>query len=317
MRIRWLRVLAAAARLAAVYVIGVLVLLIPFMLMPYGGLPSLAAVADVGSLAMIPFGLAFLLLAAARRAGFVTLWVLLGGLWGAVLMAHDLPIDLLIAFVGWSVLALPLHFLTALGITEAPRLRVARVRVSVPALTSILWTLVLVPAIGVMYLSRRIMHPEPHAVFLLANDIASLVWGPAPLLLVALSIAHAGAGSRAIRLSARARDLIFRRRALLAAGVLTTAAVGLDVSAHVRAAPRMSRPSPPRAVIVQGAASAYGMRILRPDMSRVDPMPCLESRDADSTHHAGLPGLARSPCDVASAETLAPAPQSSRSLGLW
>ena len=151
MRLRWLRI-AAAARLAAVYVIGVLVLLIPFMLMPYGGLPSLAGVAEVGSLAMIPFGLVFLLLAAARRAGFVILWLLLGGLWGAALMAHDLPIDLLIAFVGWSVLALPLHFLNALGITEAHRLRIARVRMSVPALTSILWTLVLVPALAV--------HPE-------------------------------------------------------------------------------------------------------------------------------------------------------------
>ena len=317
MRIRRPRALVAATRLAALYVIGVLLSLIPFMFMPYGGLPSLADVAEVGVLLAVPFGLVFLVLAAAGRAGFVVLWVLLGGLWGAVLMAHDLPIDLLIAFVGWSVLALPLHVLTALGITGAPRLGIARVRVSVPALTAILWTLTLVPALGVMYLSRRIMHPEPHTVFLLAEDIASLVWGPAPLLLVALSIAHAWASVGDIRLLARARDFMFRRRALLAGGALAAILLGLDVSAHFTPPVRFSRRSPPQAVVVHGAASGYGMRILRPDMSRLDPMPCLESVDADSTYHAGLPGLSRSPCEVASAETRASVTRSSRFLGLW
>lgn len=311
---RWRRVLAAAARLAAVYVIGMVLLVIPFMFFPYGGLPSVADIAELGGLAVIPFALTFTVFAAARRAGFVALWMLLGTLWGAVIIAHDLSIDLLIAFVGWSVLALPLHFLTAIGIPGAPRLRIAGARVSVSVLTTILWTLVLVPAIAVMYWSSRIMHPEPHDLFLLASGIASFVWGPAPLVLVALSIAHAWPGTRGpIRLSALAHGLISRRsRAFVAIGALTSLAIALDVSVHLTTATHLRRPAGTRAMTVHRTAPAYGMRIMRPDVSTLEPMPCLEARHGDSTHHAGLPGLEQSPCRVASADA-----DTTRSLGVW
>jgi hypothetical protein len=289
-------------------------LIIPFMFFPYGGLPSVADVAELGGLAVIPFALAFTLFAAARRAGFVALWMLLGALWSAVLIAHDLPIDLLIAFVGWSVLALPLHFLTAIGIPGAVPLRIAGAHLSVSALTTILWTLVLVPAVAVMYWSSSIMHPEPRDLFLLASDIASFVWGPAPLVLVALSIAHSWPGTRGpIRLTALARGFVSRRgRAVLAVGTLASLAVALDVAAHLETAARLRRPTVPRAMTVHRTAPAYGMRIMRPDVSKLEPMPCLEARHGDSTHHAGLPGLRQSPCRVASADA-----ELTRSLGVW
>ena len=310
----WRGVLAAAARLAGMYAIGVLLLMIPFMFFPYGGLPSVTDVAELGGWAVLPFAVAFILLAAARRAGFVVLWTLLGALWTAVLAAHDLPIDLLIAFVGWSVLALPLHFLTAIGIPAAPRRRIAGRHLNLLALTTILWTLVLVPAVAVMHWSARIMHPEPHDVFLLAGGIASFVWGPAPLLLVALSIAHAWPGTLGpLRLSVRSQDFKSRRaRAFLAMGALTSLAVAIDGAWHFTTAARLRRSAGPRAIVVHPAARTSGMRIMRPDMSKLDAMPCLEARHADSAHHAGFPGLSHSPCRLASGDA-----KVTRSLGAW
>ena len=312
----WRRILAAAARLAGMYVIGVLGLLLPFMLLPFAGPPFFLDLAAFGVLAGIPFALAFILLAAARRAGLVVFWALLAALWGAVLFAHDLPIDLLIAFVGWSVLALPLHLLTAVGIPAKLHLCVARVRLSVSSLATIVWILVLAPAIAVLYWSPRLMHPEPSEVFRFAGEIAPFFWGPAPFVLIALSVAHAWAGTRPTSHAARGTNDVMsaRGRALLA---LTALGIALDGVVHVTTATRPIPRSPARAVTVHGPAPPHGMRILRPDMSTLDAMPCLESRNADSTHHAGLPGLGHSPCAIASVETSAPNPASNRSLGLW
>lgn len=296
---RWPRILAAAARLAGVYVTVLLLLIVPFMFFPSDGLPSVADVAKLVSWAIVPFALAFILLAAARRAGFVVFWMLLAAVWVALLMARGLPIDLLIAFVAWSVLALPLHLLTALGIPGAPRLRVASAHLTVSTLTTILWAVLLVPAVAVLYLSSRLMYPEPHALFLLASRVAAFVWGPAPLVLVALSIAHAWP-----------RTLRRPRGASLAAGMLTSLAVSLDVAVHLTTAP-IGRPAAPPTIVVRQTAPLSGMRIMRPDVS-LDPIPCLEARHADSSHHAGLPGLAHSPCRVESADAGV-----TRSLGMW
>ena len=297
---RWPRILAAAARLAGMYVTVLLLLIVPFMFFPADGLPSIADVAKLVSWAIVPFALTFILLAAARRAGFVVFWMLLAAVWVAFLMARGLPIDLLIAFVAWSVLALPLHLLTALGIPGAPRLRIPGAYLTVSALTTILWTLLLIPAVAVLYLSSRLMYPEPHALFLLASRVAAFVWGPAPLVLAALSIAHAWP-----------RTLRRPRGASLAAGMLTSLAVSLDVAVHLTAAP-VGRPAEPPIIVVRQTAPLSGMRIMRPDVSTLDPMPCLEAHHADSSHHAGLPGLAHSPCEVASTHA-----RGTRSLGMW
>lgn len=298
---RWPRILAAAARLAGVYVTVLLLLIAPFMFFPSDGVPSVADVAKLVGWAIVPFALAFILLAAARRAGFVVFWMLLAAVWGALLMARGLPIDLLIAFVAWSVLALPLHLLTALGIQGGPRLRVPGAQLTVSTLTTILWTLLLVPAVAVMFFSSRLMYPEPHELFLLASRLAPFVWGPAPFVLAALSIAHAWP-----------RTLRSPRGASLAAGMLTSLAVSLDVAVHLTTAQGLERQAGPPASVVRQSAPPSGMRILRPDVSRLDPMPCLEARHADSSHHAGLPGLTHSPCRVGG-----PNAGVTRSLGMW
>ena len=289
------------------YVTVLLLLSVPFMFFPSDGLPSAADVATLVSWAIVPFALAFILLAAARRAGFVVFWMLLAAVWVAFLMARGLPIDLPVAFVAWSVLALPLHLLTALGIPGAPRLRVPGAHLTVSTLTTILWTLLLVPAVAVLYVSSRLMYPEPHVLFLLASRVAAFVWGPAPLVLASLSIAHAW--PRTLR-RPRGASLAAGMLTSLAAGMLTSLAVSLDVAVHLTTAP-VERPAEPPTIVVRQTAPLSGMRIMRPDVS-LDRIPCLEARHADSSHHAGLPGLTHSPCRVASADAGV-----TRSLGMW
>lgn len=187
---RWQRILPAALRVAGIYATGVLLMLVPFMLMPRGGLPSFRLVTTLGAAVSVLFALAFLLLAVARRAGVVMLWALLGILWGLLLAAHDEPVELAIGFVGWSVLALPLHGLCVMGMPEGVAVRLGRTRVRASSVATTLWIATLIPAWTVLYFSLRIMFPEPHTAFFLAGKIAPFLWGPAPLALMVLSVAH-------------------------------------------------------------------------------------------------------------------------------
>jgi hypothetical protein len=192
----WRRVVLAAARLAGFYAIGVGLMLIPFMLLPGGGLPALR---DVARLAMLPaslFVVAFVMLAVARRAGLVALWVALTAVWALVVIAHDLPIELMIGFVGWTALAFPLSIIGALGVRSAFRLRVARASLGISAAATMLWAAVLVPAIAVLYASSMVPYPlEEVAAYRIADSVASIIWGPVPFLVAVLSLGHLWTGT--------------------------------------------------------------------------------------------------------------------------
>ena len=192
----WRRVVLAAVRLAGLYVIGVVLMLLPFMLLPGGGIPAFRELARLAAPAGILFAVAFLLLAIARRAGFVALWLLLAGLWTLVLVVRELPIDVMIGFVGWTVLAFPLHVLGALGVPSALRVRLGRASLRATTAAMILWAVLLIPAVVVLYTSSFVAHPlDEAAAYRMAGLVAPFVWGPAPFLIAALSLAHVWTGT--------------------------------------------------------------------------------------------------------------------------
>src|SRR5687767_8586296 len=176
-RANWRSIVAAAARLAGLYAIGVVLLVIPLVLLPSGALPAFRDLAIVAVPAGLLFLVAFPVLAAARRAGFVALWLLLAGLWVLLLVAHDMPIELLIGFAAWSALAFPLHVLGALGVPSGFGLRIARVRVGVAPAVTIVWMALLIAAVTVLYTTPSFLHPlDEGTLYRVAGSIAPFVW---------------------------------------------------------------------------------------------------------------------------------------------
>src|SRR5688572_20693440 len=112
----WRRVVRAAGRLAALYVGAVVILLFVAVSLMEGVLPTFAELFSLWTPFAVAFLIAFALLAIARRAGLVALWVLLLGIW--ILMVLDTPFPWIgKQFVAWTVLALPLY---CMGIVGAP-----------------------------------------------------------------------------------------------------------------------------------------------------------------------------------------------------
>ena len=105
--VRWQRVAHAAARLAALYAAGVVLLLLAFTAL-LNGLPrTLSDLPGITVPIAVLFSLAFAILAVARRAGFVVLWFCMIGLWVWMLIQvfGYSPLSIPMRFVGWSVLA--------------------------------------------------------------------------------------------------------------------------------------------------------------------------------------------------------------------
>lgn len=202
-RPRWLRVTLAAARLAAFYVLGVAVLL-----------PLLAAISGETPLSWIvdpetwvPLGvllaLAFAVLAVARRAGFVILWLLLIGVWALGLRYATLYAGFtgpfLQSFVLWTTFALPLYTMGALGVPGYGTLPLGARRLRYGLFISVLWALQLVAAV---YFTSRLddVVPVPVAEGAIVA-VAPFVWGPMPFLIGGIELVRIwvtlGAMSRA------------------------------------------------------------------------------------------------------------------------
>lgn len=112
------RVLAAALRLAAVYGVGVTVLLavvvVPLMLT--GSVPRFRELLAVVSIPfLVTFGVSFLLLAVTRRFGFALAWLALLALWVLALRSQPVPLANQ-SFVLWSVFAAPLFAMVVIGV---------------------------------------------------------------------------------------------------------------------------------------------------------------------------------------------------------
>jgi len=147
---RWVKRLAAPARLAGIYIIGVLILLVPFALFMSIGATDLKELQlGLPLLAAGGFLVGFLLLAVARRVGFAILWFFLLLLWLNIIRESPWPLGLLPRFPGWTVFAAPLYVLTAIGLSGHDN---ARSLVRELLLTAGLWATVVALALKFSYL---------------------------------------------------------------------------------------------------------------------------------------------------------------------
>jgi len=184
---RWKRVIAAAARLAIVYAIGVLILYAPISLwlLPHArGLRELPGVSvELGILAAI----AFAILAVARRVGFLLLWALLLALWVSNFSgASDFNFPEAVAnyFILWTVLALPLYVIAALGGSDRVALRVADRRIRMTEIGALLWIVLILGAFFYVFVA----HPVGGGGTVL-RVTARFVWLPAPFILAVIALA--------------------------------------------------------------------------------------------------------------------------------
>jgi hypothetical protein len=138
-----------------------------------------------------PAAVAFVLLAAARRAGFIALWVLLAGLW-TFMAESSVPRLVPPMFLGWTVIAVPLWVIGQLGfVRPAPR---GRFSLSLGAILGI-W-IALAFAGSLLFAPAGIgVRPESLLPYRAATLAAWVVWLPAPFFLSAVAIHHVWRGT--------------------------------------------------------------------------------------------------------------------------
>ncbi len=141
-RPRWVVVTLAASRLAAIYGAGVLLLAVPLIAMFGDLLPALT----IPILALLGFVVGFLILAVAKRLGLSILWSLLLTLWIAALSDGIYQVNG--SFLFWTIFAVPLYMITAIGLSRTSRTRRLEM-----LLTLGLWTVVVATALtGEIYI---------------------------------------------------------------------------------------------------------------------------------------------------------------------
>ena len=182
------RVILAAAKLAAFYVALVTLELVVLGIAFRVGVPPLRGIGEMAIILSIPFAGAFVLLAIARRWGFVALWGLLAVLWflsvsasGAWEWSSLYPK----LFVPWSILALPLWVIGQAGI---PRRSAGLISPSMALL--VCWAALLLGVL--LFASPRdaaYWHPRSVAAAL------AWIWAPMPLILSAFAISHVWRGT--------------------------------------------------------------------------------------------------------------------------
>ena len=180
------RVAGAAARLAILYTLGVLVLYAPIRLwlLPHasglGELPGLSA--ELGVFAAVSFAV----LVIARRVGFLLLWALLLWAWvsnfATPLRLGD-PNTVASYFILWTVLALPLYAIAALGGSERVALRLGARRIRLTEAGALLWILLIVVAFVLVFVEPSMSD------WALLNLTARFLWKPAPFVFALLALA--------------------------------------------------------------------------------------------------------------------------------
>ena len=141
-RPRWVVVTLAASRLAAIYGAGVLLLAVPLIAMFGDLLPALT----IPILALLGFVVGFVILAVAKRLGLSILWSLLLTLWIAALSDGIYQVNG--SFLFWTIFAVPLYMITAIGLSRTSRTRRLEM-----LLTLGLWTVVVATALtGEIYI---------------------------------------------------------------------------------------------------------------------------------------------------------------------
>lgn len=182
----WRIIAAAALRLAALYAAGVAILSAALFHRGPSDV-SLALAAAEGAFMLV---VAFVALIVARRRALYVVWTLLLLFWTMMLIQRPGPWDspspfaIPPLFARWSVLAMPLAIIAALGAPNSspgPRHRYAVVW----PLTSAAWLLLAI--VGRHYGYMNVDVGAPGAPYRAVSIAAWCVWAPAPFALAAWS----------------------------------------------------------------------------------------------------------------------------------
>jgi hypothetical protein len=179
--------------LAALYALGVAALLAPFAFLADWDLRDLTD-------GLIPFaillGVAFVVLAVARRIGFVLLWLVLVGLWVWLLVPGVSDLSTLLysgivhpfKFAFWSVLAAPLFIMTTVFADAGTRTRVGRWSLPPTYIIAVLWIML----VSAGFILRDYGHPHfPWVSISAAITLATLgwlLWAPMPAVIAAVAV---------------------------------------------------------------------------------------------------------------------------------
>ena len=180
---RWRRICLAAIRLAAFYAIGAFSLLLIVGSLAEGP-PLLSDLAELALPFGVIFSIAFVILAMARRAGFVALWIVLVGTWVWLLRDGAPFVEVPKVFLGWTILALPLFAIGVLGTTGSDAKQPTLMRGARPLVVLTLWLL----AAGIA-LHSALTTPYMHwydAPNRFASVFSKIVWIPAPFVVAVL-----------------------------------------------------------------------------------------------------------------------------------
>jgi hypothetical protein len=178
----WRRVALAAARLGAFYAVGVVVLLLSVSLF-LGDIPhSLSELAILSVPFAVLFLVAFTILAIARRVGFALLWALLIGLWAWMLLQPTFyPKIVLVRFIGWTLLALPLYALGMVGLPPSRRIPILKWRAHPAWPVLAIWLALIAAAIHYSRFATDVGPLPTHFRIVLA--LAPVLWGTTPFLI--------------------------------------------------------------------------------------------------------------------------------------
>lgn len=191
------RVISAAAKLALVYSVLVTLEFAVLILVLRIGLPPLNVLLAMAGWLAIPFAGAFVLLAVARRWGFIALWVipLAFSAWMAVTsQSYTFTIGFIFDFILWTIFALPLWIIGQAGIPlrSSNRLRVGPVRFSASTALLACW-------IGLLVGARSLLPPVGTDVVMIGTSVAANLFGwtcaIAPFILTTYAIRHVWVGT--------------------------------------------------------------------------------------------------------------------------
>ena len=182
----WRIVAAAALRLAALYAAGVAILSVALF---HRGAPdvSLQLAASEGMFMLV---VAFLALIAARRRALYLVWGMLLLFWIVMLIQRPgpwnspSPFAIPPLFARWTVLAMPLTIIAALGAPTPPSRQRSRSAMVWP-LIAVAWFLLAI--VGRHYGYMNVDVAAPNAPYRAVRIAAWCVWAPAPFALAAWS----------------------------------------------------------------------------------------------------------------------------------
>jgi hypothetical protein len=181
--LQWRRVILAAVRLAALYALGVAILIVAVSAVAFHDRPMASELPYFG----IPLLVAFVVLAVARRAGFALLWTLLAALWVYILNENEfVGLAFPPMFLSWSAFAAPLFAIGALGFGTSADASPPRRRIPRPVLIAAAWGALAGVSIYLGNASWVWLSYPDSAVAL--NGLGWLFWFPAPFVIAVVEL---------------------------------------------------------------------------------------------------------------------------------